>query len=78
MVIERHPPEVNEVNFVDLVDRVLDKGIVIDSWMRPFVLGLDLWMTIESQVTVASIETYLRYAELWKTPRTPRAPRSHV
>jgi hypothetical protein len=74
MVNERH----HGVSLVDVVDRVLDKGIVIDAWMRPLVLGIDVWTTIESHIIVASIETYLRYSDLWTTPRTPHAQRSHL
>jgi len=45
-------------SYVDVVDRVLDKGIVIDAWVRICVGGIDL-ITIEARVIVASIETYL-------------------
>ena len=48
-------------NLVDVVERVLDKGIVIDAWVRVSLVGLDL-LTIESRVVLASIETYLQYA----------------
>ena len=46
---------------IDILDRVLDKGIVIDGWWRFYVGGLHL-MTIDARVVVASIETYLRHA----------------
>ena len=46
----------------ELVDVILDKGIVIDAWARVSVLGLEL-LTIEARVMVASVETYLRYAD---------------
>jgi hypothetical protein len=49
-------------SLVDVLDRVLDKGIVIDAWVRVSIVGIDL-VTIEARVTVASIETYLKYAE---------------
>ena len=45
-----------------LVDVILDKGIVIDAWARVSVLGLEL-LTIEARMVVASVDTYLRYAE---------------
>jgi hypothetical protein len=48
---------------IDVLDRVLDKGIVIDAWMRISLCGLDL-MTIDTRVLVASIETYLKYSNL--------------
>jgi gas vesicle structural protein len=42
---------------IDVLDHVLDKGIVIDAWLRVSVLGIDL-ITVEARVVVASIETY--------------------
>jgi hypothetical protein len=47
---------------LDVLDRVLDKGIVIDAWARMSVAGIDL-IGLELNVVVASIETYLLYAE---------------
>jgi hypothetical protein len=52
----------NGTNIVDVLDRVLDKGIVIDAWVRVSLVGIDL-ITIEARVVVASIQTYLQYAE---------------
>jgi hypothetical protein len=49
-------------SLIDVLDRVLDKGIVIDAWVRVSLVGIDL-ITVEARVVVASIETYLRYAE---------------
>ena len=46
--------------YIDVIDRVLDKGIVIEAWMRMRVGGIDL-LTVEARVIVASIETYLGY-----------------
>jgi hypothetical protein len=40
----------------------LDKGIVIDAWVRVSLVGIDL-ITVEARVVVASIDTYLKYAE---------------
>jgi gas vesicle structural protein len=49
-------------NFIDVLDRVLDKGIVIDAWMRVGLVGLDLRLVeIESRMVVVSIDTYLKY-----------------
>ena len=47
---------------VDVLDRVLDKGIVIDAWVRVSLVGIDL-ITVEARVVVASIDTYLKYSE---------------
>ena len=49
-------------SLVDVLDRVLDKGIVIDAWVRVSLVGIDL-ITVEARVVVASIDTYLKYAD---------------
>ena len=49
-------------SLAELVDVILDKGIVIDAWTRVSVLGLEL-LTIEARMVVTSVETYLRYAD---------------
>jgi gas vesicle structural protein len=49
-------------NLIDVLDRVLDKGIVIDAWVRVSLVGIDL-LTVEARVVVASIDTYLKYSE---------------
>ena len=54
-------PELS-ASLVDVLDRVLDKGIVIDAWVRVSVVGLDL-VTVQARVVVASIETYLRHSD---------------
>jgi hypothetical protein len=46
---------------LDLLDRVLDKGIVIDAWVRLSVASIDL-LTVEARIVVASIDTYLANA----------------
>jgi hypothetical protein len=60
MAVLRAPGEGG--TFIDVLDRVLDKGIVIDGWGRMSVAGIDL-IGLEMKVIVASIETYLRYAD---------------
>ena len=60
MAVERQP---GGTRLLDVLDRVLDKGIVIDAWIRFQLVGLDL-ITIDARIVVASIETYLNYAEL--------------
>ena len=49
-------------SLAEVVDRILDKGIVIDAWVRISLVGIDL-ITVEARVVVASIDTYLKYAE---------------
>jgi hypothetical protein len=46
---------------IDVLDRVLDKGIVIDAWFGVSLVGIDL-ITVEARVVVASIETHLQYS----------------
>jgi len=47
---------------VEVIDRILDKGVVIDAWVRISLVGIEL-LTIEARVVVASVETFLKYAE---------------
>src|SRR3954453_6796851 len=49
-------------SLIDVLDRVLDKGIVIDAWVRISLVGIDL-ITVEARGVVASIDTYLKYAD---------------
>ena len=59
MAVERSP---SGSSLIDVLDRVLDKGIVIDAWVRVSLVGIDL-VTIEARIVVASIDTYLKYSE---------------
>jgi hypothetical protein len=59
MAVERAP---GASSLIDVLDRVLDKGIVIDAWVRVSLVGIDL-ITVEARVVVASIDTYLKYSE---------------
>ena len=49
-------------SLADVLDLILDKGLVIDAYVRVSVVGIEI-LTIEARVVVASVETYLRYAE---------------
>jgi len=49
-------------SLVEVIDRILDKGIVIDAWVRISLVGIEL-LAIEARVVVASVETFLKYAE---------------
>jgi len=53
----------HDVSMIDVIDRVLDKGIVIDYWARISLLGIDLLTRMDARVIVASIDTYVKYAE---------------
>ena len=49
-------------SLADVLDVVLDKGIVIDAYVRVAVVGIEL-LTIDARVVIASVDTYLRFAE---------------
>ena len=49
-------------SLAEVLDRVLDKGIVVDLWARVSVVGIEI-LTIEARVVVASVDTFLHYAE---------------
>jgi hypothetical protein len=59
MAVER---AASGTSLIDVLDRVLDKGIVIDAWVRVSLVGIDL-ITVEARVVVASIDTYLKYSD---------------
>ena len=47
---------------VDVIDTILDKGLVIDAYVRVSLVGIEL-LTIDARVVIASVDTYLRFAE---------------
>jgi hypothetical protein len=49
-------------SLAEVIDRILDKGVVIDAFVRIALVGIEL-IAIEIRAVVASVETYLRYAE---------------
>ena len=46
----------------DVLDLILDKGLVIDAYVRVSLVGIEL-LTVDARIVVASVDTYLRYAE---------------
>src|SRR5919202_5897807 len=46
----------------DVLDLILDKGLVIDAYVRVAVIGIEL-ITIDARIVIASVDTYLRFAE---------------
>ncbi|MGD6818881.1 gas vesicle structural protein GvpA [Metabacillus sp. 84] len=48
-------------SLAEVVDRILDKGVVIDVFARVSLVGIEL-ITIEARVVIASVDTWLRYA----------------
>ena len=49
-------------DLAQVVDLILDKGLVIDVWVKISLIGIEL-VTIRARIVVASVDTYLRYAE---------------
>lgn len=58
----------------DVLTVILDKGIVIDIWARVSIIGIEI-LTIEARIVIASVETYLRYAEAIGLTMLAAAPR---
>jgi len=49
-------------SLADVLDLILDKGIVIDAYVRVSLVGIEL-LTIDARIVIASVDTYLRFAE---------------
>mgnify|MGYP001184941137 CR=1 FL=1 len=49
-------------SLADVVDTILDKGLVIDIYVRVSLIGIEL-LTIDARIVIASVDTYLRFAE---------------
>ncbi|MEV6223694.1 gas vesicle protein GvpJ [Nocardia fluminea] len=52
----------NSSSLADVIDTILDKGLVVDAFARVSLVGIEL-VTIDARVVVASVDTYLRFAE---------------
>jgi len=63
------------VALIDVLDRALDKGRVIDAWVRVSVVGIEL-VTVEARVVVASISTFFSHAEALAEVSTTSPARS--
>lgn len=59
MAIEK---SVASSSIAEVVDRILDKGIVVDAFVRVALVGIEL-IAVEARIVVASVETWLKYAE---------------
>ena len=59
MAVER---VVGGTSLVEVVDRILDKGIVIDAWVCVSLIGIEI-LTVEARVVIASVDTFLHYSE---------------
>ena len=72
LALDRQPPGGTASNYLqrapspsglaDVVDLILDKGLVIDAYVRVAVIGIEL-VTIDARIVIASVDTYLRFAE---------------
>jgi hypothetical protein len=60
-------------SLAEVVDRILDKGIVIDAWAKVSLVGIEL-LSVEARVVIASVETYLKYAEAIGLTASAAAP----
>jgi gas vesicle structural protein len=60
-------------SLAEVVDRILDKGIVVDAWVRVSLVGIEL-LSIEARVVIAGVDTYLKYAEAVGLTSTAAAP----
>jgi hypothetical protein len=49
-------------DLANIIDTILDKGLVIDAFVRVSLVGIEL-LTIDARVVIASVDTYLRFAE---------------
>ncbi len=49
-------------SLAEVVDRILDKGVVVDAWVRISLVGIEI-LSVEARVVVAGVDTYLKYAE---------------
>jgi gas vesicle structural protein len=67
MAIAQHSPRgylerPRPSGLADVIDVILDKGIVIDAYVRVSLIGIEI-LTIDARIVIASVDTYLRFAE---------------
>lgn len=53
---------VDSSSLAEVIDRILDKGVVIDIWARVSLVGIEL-LAIDARIVIASVNTWLYYAE---------------
>jgi len=49
-------------SLAEVVDRILDKGVVVDAWVRVSLVGIEI-LAVEARVVVSGVDTFLKYAE---------------
>jgi hypothetical protein len=59
MAVEK---SMGSTSLAEVVDRILDKGVVVDAWVRISLVGIEI-LAIEARGVVAGVDTYLKYAE---------------
>jgi len=57
----------------EVISLILDKGIVIDAWVRVSLVGIEI-ITVQARVVIASVDTYLRYADAVAATATAAPP----
>src|SRR3989440_10360094 len=62
MAVAYANPRGRSSSLADVLDLVLDKGIVIDAYVRVSLVGIEI-VTVDARIVVASVDTYLRFAE---------------
>jgi gas vesicle structural protein len=55
-------PGPSPTGLADVIDTILDKGLVIDAYVRVSLVGIEL-LTVDARIVIASVDTYLRFAE---------------
>ncbi len=60
-------------SLAEVIDRILDRGVVIDAFARVSLVGIEL-LAIEARVVIASVDTWLKYAEAVGLTATAAAP----
>ena len=60
-------------SLAEVVDRILDKGIVVDAWIRVSLVGIEI-LAVEARVVIASVDTFLKYAEAVGLTASAAAP----
>lgn len=60
-------------SLAEVVDRVLEKGIVVDAFVKVSLVGIEL-IAVEARIVIASVETYLKYAEAIGLTASAAAP----
>jgi hypothetical protein len=60
-------------SLAEIIDRILNRGIVIDAWAKVSLVGIKL-LSVEARVVIASVETYLKYGEAMGLTASAAAP----